>query len=91
MTMRARPVWRSLLFVPAHVDRFVDRAHTRGADALILDLEDSVPQDEKPRARAGLVAAATKLRRGPNDVLVRINAPLSLAVPDITAAVFPRH
>ncbi len=89
MTMRARPVWRSLLFVPAHVDRFVDRAHTRGADALILDLEDSVPPDEKPRARAGLVAAAAKLRRGANDVLVRINAPLSLAVPDIAAAVFP--
>ncbi len=87
--MRAGPVWRSLLFVPAHVDRFVDRAHTRGADALILDLEDSVPPGEKSKARAGLPEAAAKLRRGPNDVLVRINAPLSLAVPDIEAAVFP--
>ena len=27
--------WRSLLFVPAHVPRFVGRAHERGADAVI--------------------------------------------------------
>jgi citrate lyase subunit beta/citryl-CoA lyase len=37
------PVWRSMLFIPAHVDKFVAKAHTRGADAYILDLEDSVP------------------------------------------------
>jgi len=36
-------VWRSLLYVPANNQRFIDRAHTRGADAIILDLEDSVP------------------------------------------------
>src|SRR5258707_827952 len=35
------PVWRSILFVPANVDPFVDKAHTRGADALLLDLEDA--------------------------------------------------
>ena len=28
------------------------RAHTRGADAIILDLEDSVPEAEKDRAGA---------------------------------------
>ena len=27
-----RPVWRSLLYVPVNVDRYVDKAHTRGAD-----------------------------------------------------------
>ena len=36
-------VWRSLLYVPANNQRFIDKAHTRGADAIILDLEDSVP------------------------------------------------
>jgi citrate lyase subunit beta/citryl-CoA lyase len=37
----------------------------------------------------GLGIAAARVRRGRNDVLVRINAPLSLAVPDIEAAVGP--
>jgi citrate lyase subunit beta/citryl-CoA lyase len=86
---RPAPVWRSLLYVPAHVQRFVDKAHLRGADCIQLDLEDSVPPDEKARARAGVAAAAALIRRGPNDVLVRINAPLSLAVADIEAAVGP--
>lgn len=87
--MRARPVWRSLLYVPAHVERFVERAHLRGADCIQLDLEDSVPHAEKARARAAVAGAARKLRRGANDVLVRINAALSLAVPDIAAAIGP--
>ncbi|MCW3477801.1 HpcH/HpaI aldolase/citrate lyase family protein [Limobrevibacterium gyesilva] len=83
------PVWRSLLYVPAHVGRFVDKAHTRGADCIQLDLEDSVPPSEKVTARAGVAAAAAKVRRGAADVLVRINAPLALAVPDIQAAIGP--
>lgn len=89
VSARPAPVWRSLLYVPAHVERFVERAHTRGADCIQLDLEDSVPPAEKARARAGLAAAAAKVSRGPNDVLVRINSPLALAVPDIQAAIGP--
>lgn len=84
-----RPVWRSLLYVPAHVERFIERAHTRGADGIMLDLEDSVPPGEKARARYGVATAAARVRRGPNDVLVRINSPLGLAVPDIQAAIGP--
>jgi citrate lyase subunit beta/citryl-CoA lyase len=86
---RERPVWRSLLYVPAHVLRFVEKAHLRGADCIQLDLEDSVPPAEKAAARAAVATAAPKVRRGGADVLVRINAPLSLAVPDIEAAVCP--
>jgi citrate lyase subunit beta/citryl-CoA lyase len=86
---RQPPIWRSLLYVPAHVDRFVERAHLRGADCLLLDLEDSVPPGEKARARDGVARAACRLRRGPADVMVRINAPLSLAVPDVRAAIGP--
>jgi citrate lyase subunit beta / citryl-CoA lyase len=40
------PVWRSLLFVPVTQRRFVDGAARRGADAIILDLEDSVAASE---------------------------------------------
>jgi citrate lyase subunit beta/citryl-CoA lyase len=86
---RETPVWRSLLYVPAHVQRFVEKAHLRGADCIQLDLEDSVPPGEKAAARAAIATAAPLVRRGGADVLVRINSPLSLAVPDIEAAVCP--
>lgn len=78
-----------MLFVPAHVPRFVERAHARGADACVLDLEDSVPLDQKAQARAAVPdAAATIVGRG-TPVLVRINQPWSLAAADIEAVVGP--
>ncbi len=89
MKIADRPVWRSLLYVPANVERFVDRAHTRGADAIQLDLEDSVPLAEKAGARAQVASAAERVRRGGADVVVRINRPLSLAVRDIEAVIGP--
>jgi citrate lyase subunit beta/citryl-CoA lyase len=83
------PVWRSLLYVPAHVDRFVARAHERGADCIQIDLEDSVPASAKDAARASVPRNAALVRRGGADVLVRINRPLSLAVRDIESSVGP--
>jgi len=35
-------IWRSLLFVPSNNERFIDKAHTRGADGIILDLEGKI-------------------------------------------------
>jgi len=49
---------RSLLFVPAHQPRMLARAWHAGAEALVLDLEDSVPPDEKAAARAAVAALA---------------------------------
>lgn len=83
------PVWRSLLFVPVNVPKFVETAHTRGSDAVILDLEDSVPPAEKANARQLIQAAAPKVSQSGQDVVVRINQPLELAVRDIEAAVSP--
>jgi len=83
-------VWRSLLYVPANNSKFVGKAHTRGADAIILDLEDSVPEAERAGARAGLADAARSVSRNGADVLVRINRPLPEAVLDIEAAVLPQ-
>jgi citrate lyase subunit beta/citryl-CoA lyase len=85
-----KPVWRSLLYVPVNVDKFVDKAHTRGADGIILDLEDSVPPSEKENARTLIEAAAEKVSRNGADVLVRINRPIEMAIRDIEAAVSPR-
>mgnify|MGYP000105167999 CR=1 FL=1 len=41
------PLWRSMLFVPTNVKKFVESAPTRGADAYFLDLKDSIPISEK--------------------------------------------
>ena len=83
------PVWRSLLYVPVNVEKFVEKAHTRGADVLQLDLEDAVPPAEKERARTLVEKNAARVRRGGADVVVRINQPLSLAVRDLEHSVCP--
>jgi citrate lyase subunit beta/citryl-CoA lyase len=80
-------IWRSMLYVPANVPRFVAKAPTAGADAVILDLEDSVPADRKEEARAALAEAVPTARSGGADVLVRINRPLPLAVADLQAVI----
>jgi citrate lyase subunit beta/citryl-CoA lyase len=85
----AAPNWRSLMFVPATAERFIAKAHTRGADVIILDLEDSIPPGEKEAARAALPAAAKVVGQAGAEVAVRINRPLELAVPDIAAAIMP--
>lgn len=84
------PVWRSALYVPVNVERFLAKAAQRGADALILDLEDSIAPADKEAARAALPAAVERMvREGRSDVLVRINQPLELAVRDLEASVLP--
>src|SRR2546423_2933972 len=89
-TDRKLPVWRSALYVPANVPRFIDGAHKRGADAIIVDLEDSVPTAERPAARRDLAATAETVSRGGADVIVRINRPWRQAMLDLEAAISPR-
>src|SRR5258708_38551203 len=84
-----QPAGRSLLFVPVPSERFVSTAHTRGADAIILDLEDSVLPAHKSVARAALPAMVPRVAQGGAGVVVRINRPLDLAVADIAASVMP--
>jgi citrate lyase subunit beta/citryl-CoA lyase len=67
-------MYRSLLYVPAHSERFIARAHERGADAIILDLEDAVPEADKDRARDGLKASVAHVGQAGAAVFVRINA-----------------
>jgi citrate lyase subunit beta/citryl-CoA lyase len=54
---------RSLLFVPADDDKKLARALASGADALIVDLEDSVAEARKPAARAAAAAFVAEARR----------------------------
>ena len=79
--------WRSLLYVPAHLPRFVSKAHERGADAIILDLEDGVPDRDKEGARATLMESIPQVARGGASVLVRIDSTWRRGWRDIDAAV----
>lgn len=60
---------RSYLFVPADSERKIAKAADAGADALILDLEDSVAPDARPVARE----LAADFVKGRNDAWLRIN------------------
>jgi citrate lyase subunit beta/citryl-CoA lyase len=77
---------RSLLYVPASAERFVAKAHQRGADAIILDLEDAIPADGKDAARAALVDAVPCVGQIGAAVLVRINSQPALRDLDAIAA-----
>jgi citrate lyase subunit beta/citryl-CoA lyase len=66
---------RSLLFVPADSARKLDKAMTSGADALIVDLEDSIALDGKARARDSAAAFLKEAVASANRpyLLVRVN------------------
>jgi citrate lyase subunit beta/citryl-CoA lyase len=90
MSAAPHPIWRSGLFVPVNVERFLAKASARGADAIQLDLEDSIAPGDKADARRCVEAAVARIRaEGRSDVLVRINQPLEDAVRDLEAAVIP--
>ena len=62
---------RSFLFVPADSERKLEKAKSSPADALILDLEDSVAAENRPKAR-GLAREFLK-HRGRQALWVRVN------------------
>ena len=66
---------RSLLFVPADGGNKLDKAFASGADAIILDLEDSIAPDRKQRARSEAAAFLKKAaaHEGRPQLLVRVN------------------
>ena len=67
---------RSLLFVPADGGSKLDKAFSSGADAVIIDLEDSVAPDRKSAARASARAFLQEASRRTvrPRLLVRVNA-----------------
>lgn len=64
---------RSLLFVPGDDPAKIEKALACGADALLLDLEDSVAASAKAAAREVVAAALRRPRQGPR-LYVRVNA-----------------
>ena len=70
MTIRPR---RSVLYMPGSNARAIEKARTLPADAVILDLEDSVAPDGKAAARKQVMEAVIAGGFGTREVIVRIN------------------
>ncbi len=81
------PIWRSIMFVPAVSERFVESAFKVPADVLQIDLEDSVGPAQKDEARARVAAIADRFAEAKRDVSVRVNRPWRLLLRDLEATV----
>jgi citrate lyase subunit beta/citryl-CoA lyase len=84
--------YRSVLFVPGNEPGWAVKALRAGPDAIVLDLEDSVPDAEKPAARGHVREAISDLRARDRDVglLVRVNGlATKLTGSDLEAVVTP--
>lgn len=87
---KLRPI-RTMLFVPGNRPGWLEKALAAGPDAVVLDLEDSVPVADKPAARA-MVAEAIDRTAGTTAarLMVRVNRGAHLYdFEDILAAVRP--
>jgi len=83
------PLLRSLLFAPGNVARRVEKALTLAADAVIVDLEDSVAISDKEATRKPVAEALSR----PRNCLgyVRVNAPSSaFCYADLAATIHQR-
>jgi len=80
---------RSRLIMPANVPRFVEKAFLRNADAIVLDLEDSVPDSEKIATRKRIRELLPVAGKGGSDVLVRVNHTADLLLGDLEAVIWP--
>ncbi|WP_033451239.1 HpcH/HpaI aldolase/citrate lyase family protein [Bordetella bronchiseptica] len=88
MNTRIKPV-RSFLFVPGNKESMLDKAAQAGADALILDLEDSVPSPEKTAARELVAKKIPELIAQNQRIWVRINRTAHIYDLDDILAVAP--
>jgi len=63
----------SPIFIPANRLEWVDKTFDKGADSVIIDLEDSVPKDQKVETRDALVSYLES-REFDKTVLIRVNS-----------------
>jgi citrate lyase subunit beta/citryl-CoA lyase len=89
---------RSVLFVPAHRRDWVGKALRAGPQAVILDIEDSVPDELKPQAMANLASEIAELAAAATPAFVRLTpygdgTPAEVAAamaPGLAAVVLPK-
>ena len=70
MSSKAR---RSLLYVPASSEKMLRTAGSRGADVLILDLEDGVHPEAKAEGRERVAVSLSEADFGGSEIFVRVN------------------
>ncbi len=78
---------RTLLFVPGNREDWLEQAPTRGADVVILDLEDSVPPGKKAAARDLVADHVDAIADAGQRVYVRPNGHPNLAAETFAADV----
>ena len=67
-------IYRSILFAPGNRIRMLEKVGKSGADAVVLDLEDAIPSDQKNVARSIVNKASKKIAKEDDiDVYVRLN------------------
>jgi citrate lyase subunit beta/citryl-CoA lyase len=89
--MKKVPNWplRSFLFLPANREELVLKVHKFAPEAVILDLEDSVPEEEKPQARAAIPKLVKILVDAGIAPFVRINSFECGALDEVASSVCP--
>ena len=70
-------LFRSLVFVPGNNPRFLEKAKSLPADIVCFDLEDSVPDKQKKKARSLIKNTLKQRKEYSPDVFVRTNSPES--------------
>jgi len=75
-------LYRSLIFVPGNNQRFLEKAKSLPADIVCFDLEDSVPDKEKKKARKIIKESLKSRSEYSSEVYVRTNSPSSGKIPD---------
>ncbi len=97
--MKNNFILRTMLFVPAHKDKLIEKAAACNADALVLDLEDSCrPLHMKPAGRDNIVKALKCKIFGKKKIFVRVNPRLTTymfddlyvtAIPELDGYLYP--
>lgn len=77
---------RSRLILPINVEKYVEKAYTRNADAIVLDLEDSIPFAEKITARDFVKPSIEKVQGG-SLIYIRVNSNDDLLLDDVKASI----
>jgi citrate lyase subunit beta/citryl-CoA lyase len=89
-------VRRSKLYVPVNREKFIEKAWTRGADCITLDLEDAIAPADKASARNLVKDVIAVVNRGGADVQVRINRDYeaedleAIVLPGLTTVMIPK-
>lgn len=80
-------ILRSRLILPINVKKFIQKAYTRNADALVLDLEDSIPRNKKEEARELITEALKHVSKSDCPIYIRVNADKEFLYKDIEKSV----